>query len=524
MVVTTGDDPWLMIFFLIGMCHFLGIGIVEFHHLEAASGNIQTFADALYLGFVLLTTVGYGNTIAPSTPTSRLFTVAYSAYGLLIFGAGTSIISEAIVSLVEGVKSKLGSLLSKAVDNTGSKHAAEDEAEEAFEPPQEYHNVRDMNRNFLVFLVLNFTSAAIFTFATEEDWNFGDGLYHCFMTATTIGLGDIAPTSQGGRVFAVFNMIVSVILFGTIIGSILGALERRKQDHVRHKMLEKQLDTDLITSLDKDGDGVDRAEFVLGMLVALGTITEDDYKPFLQQFDRLDTNGDKTLSKEDLVAIASANQQAHAAETEKAHKARNDFKYAHKVGEHVKELIVPTGVACMGFVWHNVPGYLLLLAGLLNLQAIQMILGSRPNLKTYRSVMCMTGLNMITLLTAIVLFIIVMFVNDPFKLDLFPISVEYEVLGKLDDSGRTRPIYATPTQRETFVAVISHGMKEMMDEVNAWRPFAFIMFLLVFFYMFFVEVKVVMCCFWACAELRKAELKTPAGPTDEQEPSAQAVA
>ena len=274
-----------MIFFLIGMCHFLGIGIVEFHHLEAASGNIQTFADALYFCFVLLTTVGYGNTIAPSTPTSRLFTVAYSAYGLLIFGAGTSIISEAIVSLVEGVKSKLGSLLSKAVDNTGSKHAAEDEAEEAFEPPQEYHNVRDMNRNFLVFLVLNFTSAAIFTFATEEDWNFGDGLYHCFMTATTIGLGDIAPTSQGGRVFAVFNMIVSVIL-GTIIGSILGALERQA-GHVGHKMLEKRWTP--IILLDKDGDGVDRAEFVLGMLVALGI--EDDYKPFLQQFDRLDTRG-----------------------------------------------------------------------------------------------------------------------------------------------------------------------------------------------------------------------------------------
>ena len=73
------DDPWLMIFFLIGMCHFLGIGIVEFHHL-GGERNIQTFADAL-LCFVLLTTVGYGNTIAPSTPTSRLATVAYSAYG-----------------------------------------------------------------------------------------------------------------------------------------------------------------------------------------------------------------------------------------------------------------------------------------------------------------------------------------------------------------------------------------------------------------------------------------------------------
>ena len=46
-----------------------------------------------------------------------------------------------------------------------------------------------------------------------------------------------------------------------------------------------------------------------------------------------------------------------------------------------------------------------------------MILGSRPNLKTYRSVMCMTGLNMITLLTNRALHHGDA-VNDPFKLDL----------------------------------------------------------------------------------------------------------
>ena len=35
-------------------------------------------------------------------------------------------------------------------------------------------------------------------------------------------------------------------------------------------MLNKQLDVELISSLDRDGDGIDKAEFVLGMLEVLG--------------------------------------------------------------------------------------------------------------------------------------------------------------------------------------------------------------------------------------------------------------
>ena len=34
--------------------------------------------------------------------------------------------------------------------------------------------------------------AALF-YLLEEDWGFFDGWYHCMMTATTIGLGDLAP-------------------------------------------------------------------------------------------------------------------------------------------------------------------------------------------------------------------------------------------------------------------------------------------------------------------------------------------
>ena len=34
-------------------------------------------------------------------------------------------------------------------------------------------------------------------------------------------------------------------------------------------LLKKQLDPELVLSLDKDGDGVDKCEFVVGMLVKL---------------------------------------------------------------------------------------------------------------------------------------------------------------------------------------------------------------------------------------------------------------
>ena len=50
------------------------------------------------------------------------------------------------------------------------------------------------------------------------------------MTATTIGLGDIAPQTQAGRGFAIVHMVVSVVLFAAIIGAILSALDRRALD------------------------------------------------------------------------------------------------------------------------------------------------------------------------------------------------------------------------------------------------------------------------------------------------------
>ena len=63
----------------------------------------------------------------------------------------------------------------------------------------------------------------------------------------------------------------------------------------RADLLRKQLDVELITSLDRDGKGVDKLEFVMGMLIMMGVevagqaLTYDSAKPFLVKFDAMDT-------------------------------------------------------------------------------------------------------------------------------------------------------------------------------------------------------------------------------------------
>ena len=50
------------------------------------------------------------------------------------------------------------------------------------------------------------------------------------MTATTIGLGDMAPQTQGGRLYGIVHMVLCTIIFGKIIGTLLGIFDDRRQE------------------------------------------------------------------------------------------------------------------------------------------------------------------------------------------------------------------------------------------------------------------------------------------------------
>eukprot|EP00415_Alexandrium_ostenfeldii_P002115 UN2115 len=73
------------------------------------------------------------------------------------------------------------------------------------------------------------------------------------------------------------------------------AMQRKEKE-----VLSRGLSLDMLADMDKDGNGVDRCEFVCAMLVQLGRVTQEDVLKILDRFDDLDIDGSGILTTEDL--------------------------------------------------------------------------------------------------------------------------------------------------------------------------------------------------------------------------------
>lgn len=63
---------------------------------------------------------------------------------------------------------------------------------------------------------------------SKLDWS--EGLYWSVLTSTTVGYGDIVPFTAYGRMLALFNALLGVLLMGVVAGLILSALSPRRLD------------------------------------------------------------------------------------------------------------------------------------------------------------------------------------------------------------------------------------------------------------------------------------------------------
>ena len=276
---------------------YIGIGIAVYTALEPWSAN-----EAAYFSVVTMSTVGYGD-LSPSTTGSQVFTLFFIFIG--IGAVFTQII--ALVGGLFGVRIRWSrSVLDRAfpeelvdIDGDGS-------ADFRLPRPPLVHYSKKLSGPLLLALALQLFFAGIFT--AIEGWDLWTSFYHCMVTATTVGYGDVAILTDGGRAWAIVQVLVSVCVIGALVNDVGELMEERRLALKKVALLRKKLDTDLIKSLDKDGSGVDRLEFVLGMLTKLGLVDWEEVEPFLKQFDELDTDKSGKLDAADLAALAERYQ------------------------------------------------------------------------------------------------------------------------------------------------------------------------------------------------------------------------
>ena len=75
----------------------------------------------------------------------------------------------------------------------------------------------------ILFLLLVIASLGL-AVAYVEGWTFGDGIYFAFVTALTIGYGDLTAKHTLGRIIAVFIGFSGIVFTGVIVAVAVQAL------------------------------------------------------------------------------------------------------------------------------------------------------------------------------------------------------------------------------------------------------------------------------------------------------------
>jgi len=138
-------------------------------------------------------------------------------------------------------------------------------------------------------------------FAAAENHTFLNSFYFSCVTLTTVGYGDFYFQSVGGRIFAIFWIIVGTIsmarMLSAVIDSKAAEIASLYAEKKNKRLLMKKTDFSL---LDKDGSGkVDKLEFLTYKLVSLGRCEQWHIDDIISQFDAMDEDHSGTLELED---------------------------------------------------------------------------------------------------------------------------------------------------------------------------------------------------------------------------------
>lgn len=88
--------------------------------------------------------------------------------------------------------------------------------------------------------MLTMIGVGTWLFHRIEDWSLAESFYFTVATLTTVGYGDLAPTSDASRIWTALFILVGVGIVATALGSIGSAYAQRRTEQVKSKIDRKK--------------------------------------------------------------------------------------------------------------------------------------------------------------------------------------------------------------------------------------------------------------------------------------------
>ena len=89
-------------------------------------------------------------------------------------------------------------------------------------------------RGLMVLLLSLLVGAGVF-YSSVEGWSLIDTLYFCVMTMSTIGYGDLVPTSSLSKSFTMIFSILSIGVFAAVVSKVVSIILLRKRTRAGHQ-------------------------------------------------------------------------------------------------------------------------------------------------------------------------------------------------------------------------------------------------------------------------------------------------
>lgn len=126
-----------------------------------------------------------------------------------------------------------------------------------YRPLKKAHRFLNTNGfKYVVFVttILIFLGGVLIHFA--EGMSYGDGIWWAFVTTTTVGYGDISPTTLYGRIIAMVLMLMGIGLIGTVTSTLtsyfLNMGTKNVKDQTLEQIKERLTDFDQLSEEDVD--------------------------------------------------------------------------------------------------------------------------------------------------------------------------------------------------------------------------------------------------------------------------------